>query len=167
MTAPIKGPSWGLRVCTESPACLHVAEVFLNVRLKQILCCSREDDINFLQKQCYTFAGWKVLRCCYVQVGDDFYSFFLTCGISGMVAEILLCFLFTFFPLSFHPDRDLSLALVSGYLDQLSKPQALNPFCSTVLPIASRGSVPLEHSRKASRLINRTGWSQGPLFLSS
>lgn len=49
---------------------------------------------------------------------------------------------FYFFPLSLHPDRALSLALVSGYLDQLSEPLGTK----SLLPIASTGSAPPEQA---------------------
>lgn len=114
---------------------------------------------------------------------------FLICGISMAMVEIFsrLIPAFYLFSLLYLSDRAFSLALVPVYLSQSSEPPGTKSLwlhcpapgrghfihgecCGISGPGPLRARTwpcPTPRSRKASSLISRVGWSQGPLFLSS
>lgn len=85
--------------------------------LSNIYCCSRKNNMKFLHGQCYKFAGWKVLRYCYVQIGDNSYSkifpYLWDLWTRGWnIPQSNSCILFIVSPFCLHPDRALPLSLV-------------------------------------------------------
>lgn len=97
---------------------------FKMLGLSNISCCSTKNDIKFLHKQCYKFAGWKVLRYCCVQIADNSYSkifpyLWYLQNHGRNIPQANSCILFIVSPFSLHPDRALSLALVPHTYVQL------------------------------------------------